>query len=327
MKKAYLLIMLAFLQIPLSGCGGGSAKTSAETGKDPGSVQSDSGETAAKPHEKKQDMNKNIGVIIDTVADVFKEPSVQSERVTQAIFNQSVTILNIKEDWIQVKVLDGYTGWVKSKFIEKDLSGVNEEGYEYRLVVTTKTKSVYSMPKGGVILKQVVMGTEFSVMDKRDNWYQVALPGKTSGWVNESGTIQVAAKEHIPKTTAADFVATASKLKGSVYLWGGISSMGIDYSGLTYICSRINGVDLPRDADMQYTVGEEIEKNTDLMKPGDLVFFSAKEDLKGISHVGIYTGNSQFIHATKSKGAVAIGTLGDEYYRQRFVGVRRIFKE
>jgi len=66
-----------------------------------------------------------------------------------------------------VKVVDGYTGWLKSKFIDRDCTSIMEEKYTDRAVITGKTKKVYSSAGGGVTLKDVVMGTELFIKEKK----------------------------------------------------------------------------------------------------------------------------------------------------------------
>lgn len=262
------------------------------------------------------------GIVNDTIVDVFKEPDTVSERVTQAIFNQSVNV--IKEDglWMQVGVVDGYTGWVKAKYIDKDAASI-QGAYKYRILVTAKTKNVLATSRSNVILKDVVMGTEFYYKNKSNGGYEVVLPDNKIGWVDGSGTIELPIDAAIPKTSAVDFVTTALKYKGVIYLWGGVSSWGLDSSGLVYISSRINGVILPRDADKQFQKGMDVV--IEALKPGDLIFFSSKEDLKDISNVGICVEGNKFIHASQSKGSVIISSLSEDYYKRRLVGIKRNF--
>ncbi|MFZ5985957.1 MAG: NlpC/P60 family protein [Bacillota bacterium] len=276
--------------------------------------------------ENTDDPYKDKAVVIETVVDIFREPDLSSERVTQAIFNQPVSILEEKDTWIKVKVVDGYTGWLRSKFIDKNTLSIMEESFNDKAVVTGKTKKILSRPGGGVTLKEVVMGTELYIKSSKDSFYEVVLPGNISGWIDRKDTIRLSVKSPIPKTSAQDFIATVNKFMEVPYLWGGVSSWeGLDCSGLTYICSRINGVQLPRDADQQYEFIKSGPAAREDLKPGDLIFFSTDEDLKDVSHVGVYIGGEEFLHASSSKGSVTISSINEDYYKRRLKGIKRIF--
>lgn len=314
MIKKHILVLIIyalFTAVVYSGCAAGKVTEALLDGN-----EQQSG------HQAGNTDNGRYGVVTEEVADVYKEADLQSERVTQAIFNQQVAILDIKDNWSKVKVEDGYTGWVRSKYIDADYSSIDTSNYKYKIVVTSKVKEIYSDRTNRIVIRDAVMGTELYSKKKVADWYEVALPEKRTGWVNQSGIMQINPGEEIPKTSVEEFIATATRFKGTIYLWGGISAGGLDCSGLTYICARINGVGIPRDADKQYLTGTKVEIGS--IKEGDLVFFSTDDSLKDISHVGIYIGNNQFIHASKSKGAVIIGSLEDEYFKKRFSGVRRI---
>ena len=62
------------------------------------------------------------------------------------------------------------------------------------------------------------------------------------------------------------------------------------------------------------------------MKTGDLIFFSAKIGSSTISHVEIFIGNNKFIQASSGEGLVTITSLSNNYYKERIVGVRRVFE-
>jgi gamma-D-glutamyl-L-lysine dipeptidyl-peptidase len=329
-KRSLLLGILILLQIFMAGCGVKKIVTVSvdiKTNETSGAVEKTGSEAVpeTKISEGDETDYKNMGVITDTVVDVFREPDTQSERVTQTIFNQPVEILEKQENWAEVKVVDGYTGWIKLKYMQTDCSGIKAGDFKYKLVVTGKQSKITSQASGKITLREIVMGTELYSKNKVDSCYEVALPDSKTGWISENGIIQLPVDAQIPKTSTEDFIDTLKKFKGTIYLWGGVSAWGIDCSGLTYICSRVNGVTLPRDADQQFKLGEVVPVGVSSMKPGDLLFFSTNTDKKDISHVAVYIGTNQFIHASNAKGSVTTGSLTQEYYSSRLVGVKRIF--
>lgn len=108
---------------------------------------------------------------------------------------------------------------------------------------------------------------------------------------------------------------------GTPYVFGGNSLYyGIDCSAYVQQIYAQIGVSLPRTADYQYEVGTPISR-AELM-PGDAVFFTTYT--YGASHVGIYLGEGNFIHASSSRG-VTISSLNDSYYNARYIGARRMF--
>jgi len=117
-------------------------------------------------------------------------------------------------------------------------------------------------------------------------------------------------------------VLYAEQFIGVPYTWGGRSPNGFDCSGfVSYIFSHF-GVQLPRMADEQFEVGVPISINS--LLPGDVLFFTTYEP--GASHVGIYIGGGQFIHASSGAAVVTITSLMKDYYRERYLGARRLLR-
>ena len=119
---------------------------------------------------------------------------------------------------------------------------------------------------------------------------------------------------------ADKIVTTAKKYIGVPYVWGGESPKGFDCSGYVQYVFKMHGISLNRTTETQYKHGSYVSKSN--LKPGDLVFFQ-NTYRAGISHVGIYIGNGQFIHASSSKG-VTISNLSSSYYTSHYYGARRI---
>jgi hypothetical protein len=106
---------------------------------------------------------------------------------------------------------------------------------------------------------------------------------------------------------------------GTPYRRGGLSRNGIDCSGFTMQTYQdVFGKNLPRTTEEQLEAGKKISQNG--LKPGDLVFFKT-----GIRqrHVGIYLSNSQFIHASATRG-VTISDLDHGYWHDHFWQARRV---
>jgi cell wall-associated NlpC family hydrolase len=128
-----------------------------------------------------------------------------------------------------------------------------------------------------------------------------------SGIVNRSSAI------------ATSLTRSAMRFIGTPYVFGGTRPSGFDCSGYVQHVYAMLGIHLPRTADAQYDAGRRIAAS---MKPGDLVFFHTYAP--GVSHVGIYLGDSKFIHSSSSHG-VAISSLHNSYWAPRYLGAKRVF--
>lgn len=120
-----------------------------------------------------------------------------------------------------------------------------------------------------------------------------------------------------PDSRGTAVVAIAMRYLGIPYMWGGASpSTGFDCSGLTmYVYAQV-GVSLPHYAAAQYGMGVSVARSQ--LQPGDLVFFN------GLSHMGMYIGGGNFIHAPRTGDVVKISSLSEAYYTASWVGARRV---
>jgi len=85
------------------------------------------------------------------------------------------------------------------------------------------------------------------------------------------------------------------------------------------VFSKFAKIQLPRTAEDQFTAGHDVKRGS--LDFGDLVFF--RTDGKTISHVGVYVGHNEFIHATNSNGVI-ISNLSEKYWSKRYLGARRV---
>ncbi len=128
--------------------------------------------------------------------------------------------------------------------------------------------------------------------------------------------------EQYPDTTSLrrGIVQAAKSFIGVPYRFGSASSEeGFDCSGLAMAVYRLNGFDLPRTSRQQWAAGRPLEGRDPA--EADLVFFDTS-GTGGVSHVGVYLGKGQFVHAPKRGKKIRIDAMSDNYYKQRYMGAR-----
>ncbi|MCM3693161.1 LysM peptidoglycan-binding domain-containing protein [Neobacillus niacini] len=119
---------------------------------------------------------------------------------------------------------------------------------------------------------------------------------------------------------ATDFINVAKSVMGTPYVWGGSTLNGFDCSGFIYYVANKAGYKIGRySAEGYYSRTYYVDQP----KPGDLVFFENTYK-KGISHLGIYLGNNEFLHADEKRG-VSIANLSNPYYTAHFDGFKRFY--
>jgi len=224
-------------------------------------------------------------------------PNRTDRSVTLLDKGHSVTVTARRGDWLQVRLSNGTTGWVRA-----DL--VTVQG-------TLAAQAPRSAPK------QVARRSEPPKPQKSQSHRAIAL----RRFRMEASVAQQTGEEG--GSLGEAIVRTASRYQGVRYRWGGSSRSGFDCSGFTrYIYRHKAGIDLPHSASAQFRQGTPVSRED--LRPGDLVFFQTYR--RGASHVGIYIGNGKFIHASSARGRVRVDSLDEGYYRQRYLGARRITK-
>ena len=119
-----------------------------------------------------------------------------------------------------------------------------------------------------------------------------------------------------------DLVIKGLEFVGVPYRRGGNTvESGLDCSGFTrLVFLDSNGIDLPRTAAEQAHVGTNV--SAEELKPGDLVFFNTMR--RAYSHVGIYLGNNQFVHAPKPGAEIRVENMQQSYWLTKYNGARRL---
>ena len=118
----------------------------------------------------------------------------------------------------------------------------------------------------------------------------------------------------------------AKYFKGGKYVWGGTTPEGFDCSGYVQYLYKKHGINLPRTAWAQSKRGKPVDLAH--LQKGDLLFFLTNKKRKiPVTHVGIYLGNGEFIHAASRKQGIIISPITHGHYRDCFVGARRVLKD
>lgn len=194
---------------------------------------------------------------------------------------------------------------------------VNTDNLNFRNGPSTDYKIIQSLPKN----------TQVEIVVQLNEWtlvrYKDTLGFVYSKYLNDK-TTEIS---KINTSISADkIIQYAKSLLGKKYVWADEGPNTFDCSGFTwYVYKNITKIYLPRSSKEQGAYGTYINKEN--LQPGDLVFFDTvgvKDNV--ISHVGIYMGNNQFIHASSGQGKVVISQLDSNYYSKAFVNGRRVLK-
>jgi len=121
---------------------------------------------------------------------------------------------------------------------------------------------------------------------------------------------------------SVSIIRTARTMIGAPYKWGGESpNTGFDCSGLVWFVYRQHGVGLPRVSWQQFGAGRPIKFSQ--LRPGDLIFHKVDKGSKSL-HVGIVTDRGTFVHAPSSGKRVMESSLNNTYWREHYIGARRV---
>lgn len=259
----------------------------------------------------------------------------------------SLKVLASKSGWVQVQTKRGTKGWIRRDLVSVTTSTVITTKVTKPPVAAVKvtrkplaksrTKPTISNVQVAVPvskskpndivsssdigqLPEAVQAVRASNVDEIDIVDPIAE--KRSSVVGFAQVVANSNKSSNP--TRSTLMSRANSQRGTPYRYGTSGGGTFDCSGFTSAMYRKVGIRLPRTAAEQFGVGQRIGK-TSLTK-GDLVFFRNTAGRRGVSHVGIYSGNGMFIHASSRGHAVRIDTLSSGYYASHFAGGRRLLR-
>lgn len=280
--------------------------------------------------------DRKYGIINVSVANLRSEPKHASELVTQSLLGTVVNILKKSEDnWYLIQTPDLYLGWVDEDGISrKNESEINSYKKSHKIIFLSVYGFSFSeMDRESIPVSDLVIGNIIEFISIEKEFYKVKYPDGRLGFVDKNEAELFSDWLTKTKPISQKIISTAKKFMGIPYLWGGTSAKGFDCSGFTKTVYYLNGLVLPRDASQQINVGEEVDDKLDfnVLQPGDLLFFGRKATdttPERATHVGIYIGDTQFIHAS---GLVLINSLDSsrknfsQYRFSNYLKAKRLF--
>jgi hypothetical protein len=247
----------------------------------------------------------DCAVIVAAVAPMLAEPHVSSGQVSQQLGRHVVSIVEDQGDWLLVRGLDEYEGWMHRGYLARGMATIED-------------------PKRLVSLGCVVRGRDGE---------QRALPLRAVLALGEE--IQSGETIHatdlptrFPIEAEAIGRSAVELFVGTSYQWGGVTPWGADCSGLVQSVFALHGVSLPRDAWQQARVGRDAGRDILAARPADLLFFSDRPDAH-VTHVAIALGDCRIVHLALGRGGYAVEQLDgtDDYVaklRSRFLFARSV---
>ena len=248
-------------------------------------------------------------------------PATGGDILATASSGDSVVVLDEADTgWYKVNY-NSVEGYMSAEYLDVATQLVADLGYgkvdtegstlNMRSGADTSFDSLCSIPSGTVLALEGIY----------DGWYQVTYAGNTGYVSSDYITITTEPVTAASSALGEQIVALAKQYMGTPYVLGGNGPNSFDCSGFTkYIYAQF-GYTLNRTATDQLQNGVSVSR--DELQPGDLVFFKYRTS-KPVSHVGIYIGDGEFIHASTNKYEVQIDQMNYGHYDNVYVYARRL---
>jgi gamma-D-glutamyl-L-lysine dipeptidyl-peptidase len=247
------------------------------------------------------------------VADIRLRPLFKSERITQALFDEPIELLERLEHYSHVRLYDRYQGYINNNFYGEYPDNPGE-----LYVVNATLAPAYARPeKNSPILAQLPFSAVIHAEKHSDQYLHCNSKRYGDFFIAVSDIIT---PNDIPKLTSQNvsiLIDNARRFMSVPYLWGGKSFFGFDCSGFVQVLFQYYNIELPRDSKDQGKKGDEVDRYH--IQPGDLLLFK--------KHVAMAISESDFIHSSLSRGGVAINSLDKKskrYLKNRDFGLRTV---
>ena len=253
----------------------------------------------------------------------------------------AVTVHSSSNGWSKISV-NGVEGYVSTSFLSSTNPSTNSSTSNE--TTSTPTTTMYVTPDAGLNLRKGP-GTSYSVIKTLSKGTAVTVHSSNNGWSNVSangveGYVSTSYLSSTKPSTSGSSSSSSSNSSTSVsvdkvldfahqqlgkpYVWGAQGPNSFDCSGLIYyVYKNAANITLPRTSVEQSKFGTTVSKSN--LKAGDLVFFDTNGPNNGaVSHVGIYAGEGQLIHASSSSKKIVKVNMETSYWNNTYVVAKRV---
>ena len=261
-------------------------------------------------------------------------PSTSYTKIATLSYGQSVNVLSTSNGWSKINY-NGSTGYVSSQYLQSTKPSSSSSLETSQTVKYVNTTSGLNMRTGPATsyakITTIAYGQSVNVLSTSNGWSKINYSGST-GYVSSqylqstkpSSSSSSNSGSTSVSSSASSVIAYAKTLLGKPYVWGAQGPNSFDCSGFTYyVFKNKAGIVLPRTSSAQSKYGTSVSWSN--LRAGDLMFFDTNGANNGqVSHVGLYIGNGQMIHASSSQRKIVITSVNTSYYKNAFVNARRV---
>ena len=242
-----------------------------------------------EPHERVH--------VATNLTGLYEKPTFGMPLLSELYYGTELEVLDEEKRWVFTREGDEYLGWVYGPYLNDGLAPPDST----YLVLAPSVALRAEPDELSEIVTRVVSGTGVALVETFDGWSRISA--NKTGWIPSS---HLRALTELPKTIedqCKTLIEDSMRMIGTPYLWGGTSGNGIDCSGFVRLLHRWIGIDIPRDADMQYAAAKPVEPPFEV---GDLLFFAEGDSERKITHVGMSLGGWRMVHSSRSRNGVYV---------------------
>ncbi len=241
---------------------------------------------------------------------LYERPTFGMALSSELYFGTELEVLDEQGKWVFARQRDGYLGWVYRSYLDE-----GEAPDTSHLILAPSIELRVEPKESSTAVTRLVSGTGVILEETLDGWSCVSA--NKTGWIPSWSLRALTSFPKAIEEKGVTLMEDSMRMIGVPYLWGGASGNGIDCSGFARLLHRWLGIEIPRDADMQWSAAKPVEPPFEI---GDLLFFSDSESKRQITHVGISLGRWKMIHSSRGNNGVYIDDIQErETLKEMFV--------